>query len=141
MPDAPWWQSAVIYQIYPRSFQDTNDDGVGDLRGIMQRLRYLAELGVDAIWISPIFPSPMADFGIDDVSNYVDIDPLFGKPLDFDELLAVAHGHGIKVLLDFVPNPHVRSTSVVCGKPQLTRQPRRELVSLAMPRAERWRAQ
>jgi alpha-glucosidase len=103
MPDAPWWQSAVIYQIYPRSFQDTNDDGVGDLRGIMQRLGYLAELGVDAIWISPIFPSPMADFGYD-VSNYVDIDPLFGTLVDFDELLAVAHGHGIKALLDFVPN-------------------------------------
>src|ERR1700730_10739432 len=103
MPDAPWWQSAVIYQIYPRSFQDTNDDGVGDLRGIMQRLGYLAELGVDAIWISPIFPSPMADFGYD-VSNYADIDPLFGTLVDFDELLAVAHGHGIKALLDFVPN-------------------------------------
>src|ERR1700730_1744654 len=68
MPDAPWWKSAVIYQIYPRSFQDTNNDGVGDLRGIMQRLPYLVELGVDAIWISPIFPSPMADFGYD-VSN------------------------------------------------------------------------
>src|SRR3981081_1428064 len=65
MPDAPWWKSAVIYQIYPRSFQDTNNDGVGDLRGIMQRLPYLVELGVDAIWISPIFPSPMADFGYD----------------------------------------------------------------------------
>ena len=87
MPDAPWWKSAVIYQIYPRSFQDTDNDGVGDLRGIMQRLPYLVELGVDAIWISPIFPSPMADFGYD-VSSYLDIDPLFGTLADFDALVA-----------------------------------------------------
>ena len=103
MPDAPWWKSAVIYQIYPRSFQDTDNDGVGDLRGIMQRLPYLVELGVDAIWISPIFPSPMADFGYD-VSSYIDIDPLFGTLADFDALVAAAHACGIKVLLDFVPN-------------------------------------
>jgi alpha-glucosidase len=99
----PWWQSAVIYQIYPRSFQDTNGDGVGDLAGIRRRLPYLVELGVDALWLSPISPSPMADFGYD-VSDYVDIDPVFGTLADFDALLAAAHQVGIKVILDLVPN-------------------------------------
>jgi alpha-glucosidase len=103
MPDVPWWNSAVIYEIYPRSFQDTNADGVGDLRGIIARLPYLVELGVDAIWICPIFPSPMADFGYD-VANYIGIDPLFGTLPDFDVLLAEAHRSGLKVLLDLVPN-------------------------------------
>ena len=103
MSDVPWWKSAVIYEIYPRSFQDTDADGVGDLRGIIARLPYLVDLGVDAIWICPIFPSPMADFGYD-VVNYVDIDPLFGTLRDFDVLLAEAHRAGLKVLLDFVPN-------------------------------------
>ncbi|MGO4736668.1 alpha-amylase family glycosyl hydrolase [Bosea sp. 2KB_26] len=100
---APWWQSGVIYQIYPRSFQDGNGDGMGDLRGIGQRLDYLAGLGIDAIWISPIYPSPMVDFGYD-VADYCDIDPRFGTLADFDALLAQAHARGIKVLLDFVPN-------------------------------------
>ena len=85
-----WWQTAVIYQIYPRSFQDSNYDGIGDLRGITRRLPYLVELGVDAVWLSPIFRSPMADFGYD-ISDYTDIDPLFGSLDDFDELLATAH--------------------------------------------------
>jgi alpha-glucosidase len=98
-----WWQSGVIYQIYPRSFQDSDGDGVGDLEGIISRLDYLAELGVDAIWISPIFPSPMADFGYD-VSDYVDIDPLFGDLATFDRLVAEAHRRGLKVILDYVPN-------------------------------------
>ena len=98
-----WWQSAVFYQVYPRSFQDSNGDGVGDLRGIIERLPYLAELGVDAVWLSPVFPSPMADFGYD-ISNYTDIDPLFGTLADFDALVAAAHRLGLKVLLDFVPN-------------------------------------
>ena len=98
-----WWQSGVIYQIYPRSFQDSNGDGVGDLPGIMSRLGYIAELGVDAIWISPIYPSPMADFGYD-ISDYVDIDPVFGSLADFDALLAAAHERGLKVVLDYVPN-------------------------------------
>jgi alpha-glucosidase len=93
----------VIYQIYPRSFQDTDGDGVGDLRGILSRLDYLAELGVDAIWLSPIFPSPMADFGYD-VTDFCGIDPLFGTLEDFDRLLAAAHDRGLKLLLDFVPN-------------------------------------
>ena len=98
-----WWQTAVIYQIYPRSFQDGNGDGVGDLRGIRQRLPYLSDLGVDAIWISPIFPSPMADHGYD-ISDYTGIDPLFGTRDEFDALLAAAHARGLKVLLDLVPN-------------------------------------
>ena len=93
MPDVPWWKSSVIYEIYPRSFQDTDADGVGDLRGIIARLPYLIDLGVDAIWICPIFPSPMADFGYD-VASYVDIDPLFGTLHDFDVLLTEAHRAG-----------------------------------------------
>ena len=103
MQPSSWWQSGVIYQIYPRSFQDSNGDGVGDLRGIIQRLPYLAEFGVDAIWISPIFVSPMADFGYD-IADYTGIDPLFGNLTDFDELLAAAHQLGLKLILDLVPN-------------------------------------
>jgi alpha-glucosidase len=103
MQTARWWQTGVIYQIYPRSFQDTDGDGVGDLRGVIRRLPYLVELGVDAIWISPIFTSPMADFGYD-IANYTDIDPLFGTLADFDALLEAAHIEGIKVILDLVPN-------------------------------------
>src|SRR5215218_3745900 len=103
MQTAQWWQTGVIYQIYPRSFQDSNDDGVGDLRGITHRLPYLVELGVDAIWLSPTFVSPMADFGYD-IANYTNIDPLFGTLADFDELLKVAHASGLNVILDLVPN-------------------------------------
>ncbi|MCM8748260.1 alpha-amylase family glycosyl hydrolase [Thermomicrobiaceae bacterium CFH 74404] len=98
-----WWQRGVIYQIYPRSFMDGNDDGIGDLPGILSRLDYLEWLGVDAIWLSPIFPSPMADFGYD-VSDYVGIDPVFGTMEDFDRLVREAHARGIRVLLDFVAN-------------------------------------
>jgi alpha-glucosidase len=98
-----WWQTGVIYQIYPRSFQDSNGDGIGDLRGIAQRLPYLVELGVDAIWLSPIFPSPMADFGYD-IADYTAIDPLFGSLSDFDALITAAHAQGLKVILDLVPN-------------------------------------
>lgn len=98
-----WWQTGVVYQIYPRSFQDTNGDGIGDLRGILARLDYLVALGVDALWISPIYPSPMADFGYD-VADYTGIDPLFGTMEDFDMLLAAAHRKGLRVILDFVPN-------------------------------------
>lgn len=96
-----WWRGSVIYQIYPRSFQDSNGDGIGDLAGIVQRLDYIASLGVDAIWISPFFPSPMQDFGYD-VSDYCDIDPIFGTLADFDCVIAKAHALGIKVLIDLV---------------------------------------
>ena len=98
-----WWKSAVVYQIYPRSFQDTDGDGIGDLAGIERRLDDLAALGVDAIWLSPIFPSPMADFGYD-VADYCGVDPMFGDLAAFDRLLATAHARGLKLLLDFVPN-------------------------------------
>ncbi|MEF2279979.1 alpha-amylase family glycosyl hydrolase [Deinococcus sp. YIM 134068] len=98
-----WWQSGIIYQIYPRSFQDASGDGVGDLRGITARLPYVASLGVEAVWLSPIFTSPMRDFGYD-VADYCDIDPLFGTLEDFDALVAEAKRLGLKVMLDFVPN-------------------------------------
>jgi alpha-glucosidase len=98
-----WWQRGVVYQVYPRSFQDSNGDGVGDLPGILSRLDHLAWLGVDAVWISPIFPSPMADFGYD-VSDYTGIDPVFGSLADFDRLVAAARERGLRVILDFVPN-------------------------------------
>lgn len=99
----PWWETGVVYQIYPRSFQDSNGDGIGDLEGIRRRLDYVAELGVDAIWLSPIFPSPMADFGYD-VADYCGIEPMFGDLAAFDRLLADVHARGLKLLLDFVPN-------------------------------------
>jgi alpha-glucosidase len=98
-----WWQRGVIYQIYPRSFQDASGDGVGDLRGIRSRLGYLEWLGVDAVWISPFYPSPMADFGYD-VSDYTDVHPMFGTLSDFDELLEEAHRRHLKVIVDYVPN-------------------------------------
>jgi alpha-glucosidase len=100
-PDRDWWRGAVIYQIYPRSFQDSNSDGIGDLAGIIHRLPYVAELGVDAIWISPFFRSPMLDFGYD-VSDYRDVDPMFGTLGDFDALISRAHELGLKVLIDLV---------------------------------------
>ncbi len=99
--DPDWWRGAVIYQIYPRSFQDTNGDGVGDLKGIIRRLPYIAGLGVDAIWISPFFKSPMKDFGYD-ITDYRDVDPLFGTLQDFDVLIAQAHRLGLKVMIDEV---------------------------------------
>jgi len=103
MTPAPWWKQAVFYHIYPLSFQDTTGNGMGDLPGIIQRLDYLQELGVDALWISPCFPSPMADWGYD-VSDYTDIHPDLGSLDTLDRLLEAAHGRGLRVLLDFVPN-------------------------------------
>lgn len=98
-----WWHTGVIYQIYPRSFQDSNGDGIGDLPGIIQRLDYLKWLGIKAVWLSPIYPSPMADFGYD-ISNYTDIHPLFGSLNDFDLLLSAVHERDMKLILDLVPN-------------------------------------
>ena len=100
---APWWTSAVVYQIYPRSFQDSDGDGIGDLRGILQRVDYLAELGVDVVWLSPVYRSPQHDNGYD-ISDYQDIDPLFGTLDDLDLLTAALHEHGIKVVMDLVVN-------------------------------------
>ena len=100
---ADWWRDAVIYQIYPRSFADSDGDGIGDLRGVAEHLGYLDALGVDAIWFSPFYVSPQADAGYD-VADYRDIDPLFGTLADFDTLLAAAHGRGMRVIVDLVPN-------------------------------------
>jgi alpha-glucosidase len=98
-----WWRDAVVYQIYPRSFADANGDGVGDLRGIVDRLDHLVDLGVDAVWLSPIFVSPMADFGYD-VADHTAIDPVFGTDADLDDLIAGLHERGMRLLLDWVPN-------------------------------------
>lgn len=98
-----WWQRGIIYQVYPRSFKDSNADGIGDLNGIITRLDYLAWLGIDAIWISPVNSSPMIDFGYD-ISDYQNIDPLFGTLQDFDTLIREAHARGMKIIVDFVPN-------------------------------------
>jgi alpha-glucosidase len=101
--DPAWWRSAVFYQVYPRSFADSNGDGIGDLQGLRGKLDYLAELGVDAIWLSPFFRSPQKDHGYD-VSDPTDVDPIFGTLTDFDELVTDAHARGIKVTVDLVPN-------------------------------------
>src|SRR5215203_602136 len=98
-----WWQKAVFYQIAPLSFQDTNGDGKGDINGIIQRLDHLEWLGIDAVWLCPIYSSPMLDFGYDMV-DFCAVDPLFGSLADFDRLLAELHGRGMKLILDFVPN-------------------------------------
>jgi alpha-glucosidase len=103
MDDFLWWRDGIIYQIYPRSFADSNDDGLGDLPGITSKLDYLADLGVNALWFSPIYPSPDKDFGYD-ISDYVDIDPRFGSLADFDLLLSEAHRRGIRIVLDLVLN-------------------------------------
>jgi alpha-glucosidase len=101
-PTSPtWWQEAIIYQVYPRSYLDTNGDGVGDLDGITDRLDYIAQLGVDIVWISPFFKSPMKDFGYD-IADYCDVDPLFGTLADFDRLIAKAHSVGVKIMIDQV---------------------------------------
>lgn len=98
-----WWRHGIFYEVYPRSFQDSNGDGVGDINGIIERLPYLLALGIDAVWLSPVFPSPMADFGYD-ISDYIGIDPLFGTMEDFDALVKAAHRSGLKIILDLVPN-------------------------------------
>jgi alpha-glucosidase len=103
MTGTPWWQHGIIYQIYPRSFQDSNGDGIGDLDGITRRLDHLVWLGVDAVWVSPIYTSPMADFGYD-ISDYCGVDPIFGTIASFDRLIQEAHARGLKLILDFVPN-------------------------------------
>ena len=103
MTDAPWWRSAVVYQIYPRSFADSDGDGIGDLRGIIDRVDHLARLGVDVVWLSPIYPSPQDDAGYD-ISDYENVDPTFGTLADLDELIATLHDRGIKLVMDLVVN-------------------------------------
>lgn len=103
LPPLDWWQTTIVYQIYPRSFKDVNGDGIGDLKGIMTKLTYLKNLGVGAIWLSPIYKSPMADFGYD-IADFKDIEPVFGTITDFNNLLAECKRKGIKLILDFVPN-------------------------------------
>lgn len=135
-----WWRGSVTYQIYPRSFQDLNGDGIGDLRGITERLPYLADLGVDAIWLSPIFTSPMADMGYD-VSDYTDIDPIFGTLADFDTMVDRAHQLGLKVIIDQVFVPLFGPASLFQGKPLQPRQPQGGLVYLGRRPARRVAAQ
>ena len=103
MSSTPWWKHALVYEIYPRSFQDTNGDGIGDINGIIQRLNYLQGLGVNAIWLTPIYPSPQKDFGYD-ISDYEAIDPMFGTMADFEHLLTAAQAHHIRVIMDMVMN-------------------------------------
>jgi alpha-glucosidase len=103
MTDDPWWRTAAIYQIYPRSFADSDGDGIGDLPGITAKVEYLRWLGVDAVWLCPFYPSPMVDFGYD-VSDYTGVDPTFGTLADFDALVSALHAHGIRIVVDFVPN-------------------------------------
>ena len=135
-PDRPWWQTAVFYQIYPRSFADGNGDGTGDLVGIRERLDHLVELGVDAIWLSPFYRSPMADGGYD-VADPCDVDPLFGTLEDFDALLAAAHERDIKVTVDLVPNhfsdQHPWFQAVLAGGPDA---PERDLFIIRPGRGE-----
>lgn len=98
-----WWQYGVVYQVYPRSFKDTNRDGIGDLKGVIEKLDYLSDLGVQAVWLSPFYPSPMVDFGYD-VADYCDVAPMFGSLEDFDTLVKEAHLRGLKIIIDWVPN-------------------------------------
>lgn len=98
-----WWEGANYYQIYPKSFKDSNGDGYGDLQGIRSKIPYLKEIGMDGVWLSPIFTSPQKDGGYD-ISNYTEIDPIFGTLTDFDQLLATCKENGVHLILDFVPN-------------------------------------
>ena len=130
-----WWQPAVIYQIYPRSFQDSNGDGIGDLKGIERRLDYLASLGVDAIWISPIYPSPMADFGYD-VADYCDVDPRFRHARGFRRPACARPCARAQGSARLRAQPHLRPTSLVRREPRLARQSETGLVHLARSRPD-----
>jgi Alpha amylase, catalytic domain len=137
----PWWKSAVVYQIYPRSFADSNGDGIGDLAGTADRLDDLADLGVDVLWLSPIYPSPQDDAGYD-ISDYQGVDPTFGSLEDFDALLAAVHARRMRLIMDLVVNPHVRRACVVRRVPIESSEPAAGLVLVAPAPAENdwWRA-
>ena len=135
-----WWQHAVFYEIYPRSFADSNNDGIGDLNGIASKLDYLKQLGVDAIWISPCFPSPQVDFGYD-VSDYENIDPMYGTLADFDHLAVQRKKHDIRIILDLRPQPHLRPAPVVHRFPLLAYLGPARLVHLARRQRPRAAAQ
>jgi alpha-glucosidase len=137
--DPDWWRGAVIYQIYPRSFQDSDGDGVGDLAGIAQRLPHIAALGADAIWISPFFTSPMKDFGYD-VSDYCNVDPMFGTLADFDRVVARAHELGLRVMIDLVLS-HTADVHPWFLESRASRTTRGRLVRLGRPQAGRHAAQ
>ena len=136
MTGLAWWQRGAVYQIYPRSFADANGDGVGDLAGIAEHLDHLAELAVEAIWLSPFFPSPMADFGYD-VSDYCDVDPVFGTLDDFDRLVEACHARGIRMVIDWVPNHTSDRHAWFAGVALVARRPPARLVRLARPGARR----
>ncbi len=121
-PTRPWWRGAVIYQVYPRSFLDSNGDGIGDLPGIYSKLDYIAGLGVDALWISPFFKSPMKDYGYD-VSDYRTVDPMFGSNADCEQLIEAAHQRGLKIMVDMGTGAHFGSASMVSGESSKPHQP------------------
>jgi 1,4-alpha-glucan branching enzyme len=118
-----WWEDAVVYEVYPRSFADADGDGVGDLPGLRSRLGYLADLGVDAVWLTPFYPSPLADGGYD-VSDYRAVDPLLGTMADFDALVSGAAAHQIRVIIDLVPNHCSSARQRRAGQVHLPRRPR-----------------
>ena len=135
MPHTPWWRDAVIYQIYPRSFADSNGDGIGDLPGITRHLDYVGELGADAIWLSPFYPSPLADSGYD-ISDFQAVDPACGTLEDFDELVARAHARGIRVLVDLVMN-HTSAAHPWFAESRSSRHnPKRDWYIWASPRPD-----
>ena len=127
-----WWKSAVVYQIYPRSFADSNGDGIGDLPGVTARLDHLAELGVDVVWLSPIYRSPQDDNGYD-ISDYQDVDPMFGTLADLDALIAAAHARGMKIVMDLVVNHTSDEHPWFVESRSLDRQPQARLVLVAPP--------
>ena len=130
MQESAWWQHGVVYEIYPRSFQDSNGDGIGDLKGILKRLDYLVQLGIDAVWISPFYPSPMADFGYD-VADYCGSIRIFGTMEDFDLPACRTPSPRPQDDPGFCAQPYLRPASVVSGEPVFAPEPKEGLVPLA----------
>src|SRR4051794_21923690 len=130
----PWWKAAVVYQVYPRSFADSDGDGVGDLRGVIDHLDHIAALGVDVIWLSPVYRSPQDDNGYD-ISDYQDVDPVFGTLADLDDLVRATHDRGMRLVMDLVVNHTSDEPPLVRGLPRRPSRPHRRLVPLAGPGA------